>query len=240
MKLIKFINNAGYCSRRKAQELIENKEIYVNDKCVTDLSYLLNDFDRVFHEDYQIKMNIVGANIYLYYKPVGVVCSHSDPNHKNTVFSNVNIKTKDHLVTVGRLDINSEGLILITNSKRLAHNMERSNLSRIYKVRVYGDITKLIENNTNMITFQGYQYSNFDIYIPNKKQESSNHWVYVTLRSGQNNEVRNIMTFFGLQVNRLIRIQYGPFKLNNLKANEVLYLKYSKNMLDHFIDQIKQ
>ncbi len=238
MQLVKYINNSGHCSRRDAEKLIQNGEISVNDSVVKDISYPLKNDDKVFHEGEEIKMKVNGANIYLYSKPLGVISSHSDPVHKNTIFSNINIPTKDHLVTVGRLDINSEGLIIVTNNKQLAHHMEKSNLDRVYKVRVHGNMTKLINNKESSITFEDIIYKDFDIYIPKQQQEASNNWIYVTLTGGKNNEIRKIMSFFGLEVNRLIRIQYGPFKLQNLKSNEIQYVKYSQTMLENFIRKI--
>ncbi len=236
MKLVKYINNAGYCSRREAEKLIVGGEIFVNREKIVDISYELKDFDRVFHGDNEIKFSIRGADIYLYYKPVGVICSHDDPTSKNTVFANVNIQSEYHLVTVGRLDVNSEGLLIITNNKQLASAMERSKLERIYKVRVFGNLERLRANTQKTITFEGIEYSNFDIYAP--EQEAANTWVYVTLREGRNHEVRNIMQYFGLEVNRLIRIQYGPFKLEALKSNEVLYVKYSDVRLKNFLAEL--
>ncbi len=225
MRLAKAISNQGYCSRRDAEKLIIQGKIRVNDQIVQQCQTLVSEQDKIEVDNYQ---NLTtSARLWLYHKPKGVISTHKDPQGRKTVFETFPIKLNYHVVSVGRLDLNSEGLLLITNSKSLAHMLEHpeNNFERVYKVRVFGKLTDEIFKITRGITIDGIRYKPIKLKI---LQEGINNWCQMTLSEGKNREIRKIFEHFGLIVNRLIRTDYGPFSLGNLEVGQAQEIPTNK------------
>ena len=149
--------------------------------------------------------------------------THKDPEGRPTVFDNLP-PTLPRVISVGRLDLNSEGLLLLTNNGALARSLElpTRGWKRQYRVRVHGMVTpEMIQKAAKGITIDGIHYAATKIEIEANQSGGKNQWILVTLTEGKNREIRKMMEHFGLQVSRLIRISYGPFQLGNLPAGEV-------------------
>jgi len=161
------------------------------------------------------------TRLWLYYKPVGLITSHKDEQNRETVFDNLP-SYMPRVVSVGRLDLNSEGLLLLTNNGELSRELElpKNAWSRRYRVRVHGRIdTAKLESLKNGVNIDGIEYGKVNVTIDS--QNATNAWLTVSLNEGKNREVRKLMKYVGLDVARLIRVSYGPFQLGSLKKGEV-------------------
>ena len=159
--------------------------------------------------------------MWLYYKPVGLLTTHKDTSNRPTVFDNLPAGLP-RVISVGRLDLNSEGLLLLTNNGELSRKLElpQNGWSRRYKVKVHGkvDVKKLAKLEEG-VTIDGINYGPVKIVL--ESEQGSNAWLSVTLNEGKNREIRKLMKSIDLEVARLIRLSYGPFQLGNLKKGEV-------------------
>jgi 23S rRNA pseudouridine2605 synthase len=221
-RLEKYLAISGICSRRDVQNFIDAKRIHVNDELVTHPLLFLKRTDKVFL-DHQLVSLDQEEKVWIYYKPRGMVVSHDDPQQRPTIFEHIKQTYPDlpRVIAVGRLDFNSEGLLLLTNSSRFATLAMAPNngWSRFYKVRVFGDIqdSTQFEHLKNGCEIEGISYGPIvveDVQIG----QGNNHWLYITLKEGKNKEIRRIMDHFDLQVNRLLRIGYGPYVLDEVLA----------------------
>lgn len=223
-RLAKVISNSGYCSRRDAEKLIIEGRVTVDGKIVMTPAFNVGDENKITVDGKEIQ-EVVKPRLWLYYKPVGLVTTHKDPQDRPTVFQNLP-KNLPRVISVGRLDLNSEGLLLLTNSGDLARKLElpSNNFLRIYKVRAFGKVDMhAISKTKSGINIDGINYRPKDIIL--LKSEAKNSWFEVHLTEGKNREIRKIFEYFGLKVNRLIRTSYGPFSLGKLKSGEVLETK---------------
>ena len=225
MRLNKAIAHAGYCSRRAADDLIKQGAVRINgnivDNCATHVveTDLITIHGKTIHQRTETRL-------WCFYKPVGYVTTHADPHGRPTVFSYLKKHIKDvaHIISVGRLDINSEGLLLLTNNGDLAKKLMHpsSGLARIYRVRVYGAASsEQFRTLTKPFTIEDTHYRPFEFLSPLQNLTRGNHWITVRLYEGKYREIRKAMEKIGLQVNRLIRIQYGPFALGQHKVGDV-------------------
>ena len=165
------------------------------------------------------------TKVWAFYKPAGLVTTHKDEQGRQTVFDYLKESgINERVISVGRLDLNSEGLLLLTNSGDFAQFAEspKTEWERIYRVRVFGAIQNIdFDELLQGITIEGVNYRKV-IVEPEQdfKHSGKNAWLRVTLKEGKNREIRKIMEYFDLQVNRLIRISYGPYSLENLKPGQ--------------------
>ena len=220
MQLSKFLSHSGVCSRRDAKEIIKSGRVTINDSIqenpltkvlVTDIVRL--DGKKLFLHD--------TARLWLYNKPRGEITSHKDPQGRKTVFASLP-KDLSHLISIGRLDINSEGLLLLTNNGDVARFFElpENKFIRSYHVRVYGKIDVSSFNKLkDGCVINGFRYGGVVVRI--LESSNTNHWVEVSIREGKNREIRRIMNHLGLQVNRLVRVRYGPYRLLNLEKGKI-------------------
>ena len=159
--------------------------------------------------------------MWLYHKPAGLVTSHKDEKNRATVFDNLP-ENMPRVISVGRLDLNSEGLLLLTNNGELSRKLElpSNGWARRYKVRVFGDVKpdKLLLLQKGIVV-DGIEYGAIKAEV--ESRQGANTWLKVTLSEGKNREIRRVMKAIGLEVSRLIRLSYGPFQLGNLKKGEV-------------------
>jgi 23S rRNA pseudouridine2605 synthase len=229
MRLAKAISNKGYCSRREAEKLILQNRVKVNGELVLELVTMVEASDEI--EIIGKKALQIKPQLWLYYKPVGIITTQNDPQMRRTAFEDFPIKSDAHIISVGRLDINSEGLLLMTNSKSLAALLENpaNKFERVYKVRALGEPNKAIFQISKGITIEGTRYKPVKIQLI---REGVNSWYEMILSEGKNREIRKIFEHFGLSVNRLIRTNYGPFALGDLKPGEAIAADINKFLQD--------
>ena len=223
-RIAKRISSAGVCSRRDAERLILAGRVSVNGKVLATPACLVSDEDIIRVDGKEISTKPI-TRVWLYHKPVGLVTTARDPQGRPTVFGALP-SDMPRVISVGRLDLNSEGLLLLTNDGEWARKMElpSSHLKRTYRVRVHGKIpVDLAEQLAKGRTVAGVHYAPCEVKI--EKGKGSNSWLVMTLEEGKNREIRRLMASFGIQVARLIRVSYGPYELSGLKKGEVREVK---------------
>lgn len=217
-RIAKVIARSGVCSRRDAEKLISEGKVKVSGKVIS--SPALNVTDEKITVNGKLLNAKADSRLFLYHKPVGLVTSHKDEQGRKTVFGSLP-KSLPRVVSVGRLDLNSEGLLLLTNDGELARKFEhpKTAMKRKYRVRVFGkvEIKKLFALKKG-ITIDGVRYSS--IFVEVEKLDK-NSWLQITLTEGKNREIRKVLKHFGLEVSRLIRVSYGDYELGKLKVGEV-------------------
>jgi len=219
-RIAKWLARAGVASRRDAEKLLADGVVAVNGAVVTHPATFIDAGDIV-----QVRGAVVDApdrtRLWRYHKPEGLMTTHRDPQGRPTVFDRLP-PALPRVVSVGRLDLNSEGLLLLTNDGALARRLElpANGWIRRYRVRVYGAIdNKALGNLVRGVTVEGVRYGPIEAMLDARTR--TNSWLSVALKEGRNREVRKVMQHLGLQVTRLIRVAYGPFQLGNLERGAV-------------------
>ncbi len=219
-RIAKFIARSGVCSRREAEQLVLQKRISVDGVLIESPAFNVVGTEKILLDGEKLPQ-IEKTRLWLYHKPAGLLTTHKDTDDRATVFANLP-DDMPRVISVGRLDLNSEGLLLLTNSGELSRKLELPNngWKRRYKVRVHGFVNrnKLSELEKG-VTIEGITYGPIKVEV--ESQKGSNSWLIITLSEGKNREIRKLMKSIGLDVARLIRISYGPFQLGNLKRGEV-------------------
>ena len=223
-RIAKVLSRAGIASRREAERLIELGEVKVNGKVITSPALNVTARDKITDRGEPVA-EPEPPRLWLYYKPEGLVTSASDEKGRDTVFDHLP-EDMPRVMSVGRLDLNSEGLLLLTNDGELKRRLELPSTGwlRKYRVRVKGNPTEPeIEPLRKGITIEGEKFLPMEVKID--RHQGANAWLTVGLREGRNREIRRAMTHIGLTVNRLIRTSYGPFRLNDLQPGAVEEVK---------------
>jgi 23S rRNA pseudouridine2605 synthase len=226
-RIAKVIARAGICSRREAERRIEEGRVSVNGEVLTTPAFTVSQSDRIEIDGKALPVK-ERTRLFLFHKPDGVVTTAKDEQGRQTVFD-VLPEDLPRVVTVGRLDITTEGLLLLTNDGELARYLElpANNINRTYRVRAHGRVTQqALDKLKNGLKWQGVTYRPMNATLD--KEQGSNVWIEITLQEGKNREVRHVMESLGLTVNRLIRVSYGPFHLGKLPKKAVLEVKYSQ------------
>lgn len=223
-RIAKKIARAGLCSRRDAEKWIEDGRVSVNGKTLTSAACVVGEDDVVVVDGKPLKEKSP-TRLFLYHKPAGLVTSHKDEKGRSTIFDQLP-EYLPRVVSVGRLDLNTEGLLLLTNDGELSRYLElpATGWKRKYRVRVHGRVdSKKLDILKKGITVEGIHYKSIEAEIDEGAAEKSgtNTWLNVTLREGKNREIRRVMEAIGLSVNRLIRISYGPFQLGMMPVQTV-------------------
>lgn len=219
-RIAKRIARAGICSRRDAEKWIAEGRISVDGHKLSSAAVIVTDKSVIVVDGKPLPMK-EPTRLWRYHKPSGLVTSHKDEKGRETLFEKLP-DTMPRVVSVGRLDLNSEGLILLTNDGELARKLELpSNAwTRRYRVRVHGAPDNgQIEAMAKGLTVEGVKYG--PIIATIDRLQGSNSWLTVALNEGKNREIRRVMEHLGLPVNRLIRIAYGPFQLGYLAEGQV-------------------
>lgn len=214
-RIAKRIARAGLCSRRDAERWIADGRVVVNGKKLDTPAFLVGAGDDI-RVDGKPLPGAERTRLFLYHKPEGLVTTNRDEKGRDTVFANLP-KELPRVVSVGRLDLNTEGLLLLTNDGELSRYLElpSTGWKRKYRVRVHGPVDQgKLARLKNGITVDGIKYQSIEASF--EKQQGTNSWLLVNLREGKNREIRKVMEALGLQVNRLIRTDYGPFSLGKL------------------------
>ena len=223
-RIAKVIARAGLASRRGAEKLISEGRVKVNGETILSPALNLSSIDRVL-VDNKVLPSAQTTRLWRYNKPVGLVTSEKDEKNRKVVFDNLP-KNLPRVMSIGRLDLNSEGLLLLTNDGDLKRKLElpSTGWSRKYRVRINGKPSEEnLEPLRSGITLNGEEFKPMTILID--RQQGANAWLTITLKEGRNREIRRALNEIGFKVSRLIRISYGPFKLDQLKSNEVEEIK---------------
>jgi 23S rRNA pseudouridine2605 synthase len=224
MRVAKAIAHAGLCSRRDAERWIEAGRVTVNGKVLATPAHVVAPGDRV-KVDGKLLPEAEAPRLWRYHKPKGLVTSHKDPQGRPTVFEALPPELP-RVVSVGRLDLTTEGLLLLTNDGALARHLElpATGWLRRYRVRAYGRISQeALDRLSNGVTIEGVHYGPVEATID--RTQGDNVWLLLGLREGKNREVKRLLEHLGLKVNRLIRISFGPFALGDLKSGAVEEVK---------------
>jgi len=220
MRIAKAMARAGLCSRRDAERWIADGRVAVNGHVIRSPALDVKPEDKVL-VDGQPLPGVEPPKLWRYHKPKGLVTTHRDPEGRETVFDKLPANL-GRVISIGRLDVTSEGLLLITNDGALARHMElpATGWLRRYRVRAHGRTTAAaLEKLRDGIEVEGVKYGPIEATLD--KQQGANVWLTIGLREGKNREVRKVLAALGLDVNRLIRISYGPFQLLDLPPGEV-------------------
>ena len=217
-RIAKMLARAGVCSRRDAERLIAEGRVSVNGKLLDTPAFKVTAQD-----DIRVDGKRVGepepTRVWRYHKPPGLVTTHRDPQGRPTVFEHLP-PGLPRVISIGRLDLTSEGLLLLTNDGALARTLELPSTGwvRRYRARAYGRITQAeLDQLKDGIVVDGMRYGPIDAKL---ERAGANSWLVVSITEGKNREVRRVLEAIGLKVNRLIRVSYGSFELGTLAPGE--------------------
>jgi len=223
-RIAKLLSRAGVASRREAERMIAAGRVAVNGAVLTTPATLVGPDDAVTVDGKQVGEK-ERTRLFRYHKPAGLVVTHRDPQGRPTVFEKMP-PGMPRVVSVGRLDLSSEGLLLLTNDGALARQLElpATGWLRRYRVRAFGVVDEArLARLADGITVDGVRYGAIEAGLDSKRGD--NAWLTVSLREGKNREVRRVLEHLGLRVSRLIRVGYGPFHLGQLTKGSIEEVK---------------
>ncbi|HXT05511.1 MAG TPA: pseudouridine synthase [Roseiarcus sp.] len=219
-RIAKAMARAGLCSRRDAEQWIAQGRVSVNGEVLASPAFNVSDKDDVRVDGAPLK-SAERTRLFLFHKPRGLVTTAKDPEGRSTIFDALP-RELPRVVTIGRLDINTEGLLLLTNDGGLARVLElpATGWLRRYRVRAHGEITQqALDGLRGGLTLDGVDYRGIEARF--ERQQGSNVWLTMGLREGKNREIKRVLEHLGLSVNRLIRVSFGPFELGELAEGAV-------------------
>jgi 23S rRNA pseudouridine2605 synthase len=219
-RIAKVMARAGLCSRREAETWIDAGRVQLNGKLLETPAITVTANDKVLVDGKPLPTR-ERTRLWLYHKPRGLVTTNKDPEGRPTVFERLP-KELPRVLTVGRLDINTQGLLLLTNDGGLARVLELPSTGwlRRYRVRAYGKVTQAdLDGLSDGVAIDGVLFGAIEATLD--KEQGDNVWMTVGLREGKNREVKRVLEHLGLSVNRLIRVSYGPFQLMDLPERDV-------------------
>ena len=217
-RIAKRIARAGLCSRRTAEKWISDGRIAIDGATIASPATLVGPGTRITVDGAPLKAPDP-ARLWRYHKPKGLVTTHRDTHGRRTVFDALP-SNLPRVISIGRLDLNSEGLLLLTNDGEIARHLERSDWARRYRVRVFGRPDQgRLRSLAKGLDLGGVHYEPIEAKLD--RIQGDNAWLTLSLREGKNREVRHVLEHIGLTVNRLIRIAFGPFQLGRLAPGDV-------------------
>ena len=231
MRIAKYISNSGYCSRRDAEKLITNGKVYLNDNLCNKVNINVNESDKITIDKKIIKLE-KKIRLWKFYKPIKTICTNKDPRNRKTIFD-LMPKNLPRIISIGRLDFMSEGLLLLTNNGDFARKIElpASNVLRVYRLYVKGKVDNIhIKKINKGISVDGIHYKK--IYVNIEKVKDDYTILIFKLTEGKNREIRKICNFLNLKIIKLIRIQYGSIKLSKQKIGVIEEIKNIPNFYD--------
>ncbi|MDO9711068.1 pseudouridine synthase [Paracraurococcus lichenis] len=219
-RIAKWLARAGIASRRDAEKLIAEGRVKLENKVVESPATFIRPGDLVTVDGRHVA-EPQRTRLFRYHKPAGLVTTHRDEKGRPTVFEQMP-PGLPRVVSVGRLDLNSEGLLLLTNDGELARRLElpSNGWLRRYRVRVNGAVNEAaLADLARGVTVEGVRYAPIEAGLDSRK--GANAWLTVALHEGKNREIRRVMQHLGLHVSRLIRTAYGPFQLGSLPRGAI-------------------
>jgi 23S rRNA pseudouridine2605 synthase len=223
-RVAKVLARLGFCSRREAEGWIEAGRVALNGRVLNSPAINVRPGDRLSVDGTPVPLK-ERTRLWLYHKPKGLVTTHYDPEGRATVFARLP-PDMPRVISVGRLDINTEGLLLLTNDGGLARVLELPSTGwlRRYRVRVHGTVTQAqLDSLERGLTLDGISYG--PVRATLDRAQGSNAWLTMDLREGKNREIKRVLAHLGLEVARLIRVSFGPFQLGSLAEGAVEEVK---------------
>ena len=223
-RIAKVLARSGLCSRREGEQWIAEGRVIVNGTVLTSPALNVTDSDVVLVNNKPIP-EPQKTRLWRYHKPPGLVNTNKDPEGRATIFEKLPADLP-RVITVGRLDLTSEGLLLLTNDGELSRQLElpETGWTRRYRVRVHGHVTeKQLTSLARGIKIDGIHYGAIQARL--ESRHKTNAWLEIGLREGKNREIRRVMGHLDLQVSRLIRIAYGPFQLGKLARGQIVEVR---------------
>ncbi|SMC66089.1 pseudouridine synthase [Novosphingobium sp. B1] len=223
-RIAKLLARAGIASRREVERMIEEGRVKIGDEIVTTPATLLTSLKGV-SVDGKMVGPIAAPRLFRFHKPAGLITAERDPTGRPTIYTalrNAMPKDAPRVMPVGRLDVNTEGLLLMTNDGELKRALElpSTGIPRTYRARTFGDITQArLEELMEGVEIDGVRYGPINANL--ERSANRNKWIELTLTEGKNREVRRVLEHLGLEVSRLLRISYGPFELADLQRGSV-------------------
>ena len=224
-RIAKVIARGSKYSRRDAEKLILDGRVKIDDQIILqpNINVTSSNSIKLDNKNINFEQELV---LYKYYKPRGVLVTHHDPENRKTIFDDLP-KQFEKMISIGRLDYDSEGLLLLTNNGDMKRTMElpNNNWKRTYRARVYGRVQEdLVQKLKKGLRVNKMQYK--PIIATIDSSSNSYTWLTMTLTEGKNREIRNIFEAFDMVVTRLIRVSFGPYKLKNLNKSEIEKISY--------------
>jgi 23S rRNA pseudouridine2605 synthase len=219
-RIAKLLARAGVASRREVERMIEDKRVTLNGEVVETPATLLKNLDGVAVDGVAVGKP-APTMLYMFHKPEGCLTAERDFSGRNTIYDLLPTELP-RVMPIGRLDLNTEGLLLLTNDGEFKRQMElpSTGIERTYRARCFGMISQAeLEELIHGIEVDGVQYGKIDANM--ERRTGANVWIEMTLTEGKNREVRRVLEHLGLEVNRLIRTRYGPFVLGNIASGKV-------------------
>lgn len=223
-RIAKLLARAGIASRREVERMIEEGRVKIGDEVVTTPATLLTSLKGV-SVDGKMVGPIAAPRLFRFHKPAGLITAERDPTGRPTIYTalrNAMPKDAPRVMPVGRLDVNTEGLLLMTNDGELKRALElpSTGIPRTYRARTFGDISQArLEELIEGIEIDGVRYGPINANL--ERSANRNKWIELTLTEGKNREVRRVLEHLGLEVSRLLRTSYGPFELADLQRGSV-------------------
>ena len=227
-RIAKLLARAGIASRREVERMIAAGRVKIGDEVVTTPATVLRTLKGVTVDGKAVKA-AEPPRLFMFHKPSGLITAERDPTGRPTIYTalrNALPAGTPRLMPVGRLDLNTEGLLLLTNDGELKRAMElpSSGIPRTYRARTFGDITQAqLEQLIEGVTIDGMHYGKIDANM--ERRTGRNQWIELTLTEGKNREVRRVLEHLGLQVSRLLRTSYGPFQLLDLPRGQAVEIR---------------
>jgi len=240
-RIAKALARAGVASRREVERMIAAGRVSVDGQLLSTPAFLVTGHEKILVDGKPVEAK-QSPRLWRYHKPVGLLTTHNDPGGRPTVFEHLPTDLP-RVISVGRLDMNSEGLLLLTNDGELARKLElpRTGFARKYRARAFGKPTQAQLDKLKLgVNIDGVRTGPIEATLD--KQQGTNAWISVTIREGKNREVRKAMETIGLRVNRLIRLSYGPIQLGDLMRGKVEEIKPKilRDQLGHLVDIPKE
>ncbi len=227
-RIAKLLARAGIASRREVERMIAEGRIKLGEDVITTPATILTTLKGITVDGNPVKAP-EPARLFAFHKPSGLLTAERDPAGRPTIYAaltNALPKGTPRLMPVGRLDLNTEGLLLLTNDGELKRTMElpATGIPRTYRARTFGEISQArLEELIHGVTIDGMRYGKIDANM--ERKTGRNQWIEMTLTEGKNREVRNVLEYLGLQTSRLLRISYGPFQLLDLPRGAAIEIR---------------
>ncbi len=229
-RIAKLLARAGVASRREVERMIADGRVAINGKVLDTPAVKLDSLHGVTVDGKPVG-KAENTRLFAFHKPAGMLTTEHDPKGRATIYTalrNALPKDAGRVMPVGRLDYNTEGLLLLTNDGEMKRAMElpSSGVPRTYRARAFGDVSQAqLDELVEGVEVDGVRYGRIEANL--ERGSGRNRWIELTLREGKNREVRRVLEHLGLEVNRLLRIGYGPFHIGDLPRGQVAEIKRS-------------